>query len=94
MPWGQGDTPIADVLQVLKKNRWAIPVGHRVRVPGPARLHVGRGDREVRAVREGGARRVADWPRFRGLLTIRPVRRSCRSSALLLEQFNGAEELL
>jgi sugar phosphate isomerase/epimerase len=27
MPWGQGDTPIKDVLQCLKKNRWAIPVG-------------------------------------------------------------------
>ena len=26
-PWGQGDTPIKEVLQVLKKNRWAIPVG-------------------------------------------------------------------
>jgi sugar phosphate isomerase/epimerase len=27
MPWGQGDTPIKDVLQTLKKNRWAIPAG-------------------------------------------------------------------
>jgi sugar phosphate isomerase/epimerase len=27
MPWGQGDTPIKDVLQCLKKNKWAIPVG-------------------------------------------------------------------
>ena len=27
MPWGQGDTPIRDVLQTLKRNRWAIPVG-------------------------------------------------------------------
>lgn len=27
MPWGQGDTPIRDVLQTLKKNRWAIPAG-------------------------------------------------------------------
>jgi sugar phosphate isomerase/epimerase len=27
MPWGQGDTPIKEVLQVLKKNKWAIPVG-------------------------------------------------------------------
>src|SRR5476651_2706900 len=25
-PWGQGDTPIKDVLQLLKKERWAIPV--------------------------------------------------------------------
>lgn len=27
MPWGQGDTPIADVLRCLKQHKWAIPVG-------------------------------------------------------------------
>jgi sugar phosphate isomerase/epimerase len=27
MPWGQGATPIKEVLQTLKKNKWAIPVG-------------------------------------------------------------------
>ena len=27
MPWGQGDTPIREVLQTLKKNHWAIPAG-------------------------------------------------------------------
>jgi sugar phosphate isomerase/epimerase len=27
MPWGEGDTPIKDVLQTLKKHQWAIPVG-------------------------------------------------------------------
>ena len=27
MPWGQGDTPLREVLQTLKKNRWAIPAG-------------------------------------------------------------------
>ena len=26
-PWGEGDTPVREILQVLKKNRWAIPVG-------------------------------------------------------------------
>jgi sugar phosphate isomerase/epimerase len=35
MPWGQGDTPIADVLRVLKKNRWAIPVGVEFEYPIP-----------------------------------------------------------
>jgi sugar phosphate isomerase/epimerase len=27
MPWGEGDTPIRDVLRCLKKNKWAIPAG-------------------------------------------------------------------
>jgi sugar phosphate isomerase/epimerase len=27
MPWGQGDTPIREVLQCLKNNKWAIPAG-------------------------------------------------------------------
>jgi sugar phosphate isomerase/epimerase len=36
MPWGQGDTPIADVLRVLKKNKWAIPVGIEFEYPVPA----------------------------------------------------------
>ena len=27
MPWGQGDTPIKEVLQALKKGKWAIPSG-------------------------------------------------------------------
>ena len=27
MPWGQGDTPIKEVLQTLKKHQWAIPAG-------------------------------------------------------------------
>jgi sugar phosphate isomerase/epimerase len=27
MPWGEGDTPIRDVLQCLKQHQWAIPVG-------------------------------------------------------------------
>jgi sugar phosphate isomerase/epimerase len=36
MPWGQGDTPIKEVLQLLKKNKWAIPVGIEFEYPVPA----------------------------------------------------------
>ena len=25
VPWGQGDTPVAEVLQILKKTQWKIP---------------------------------------------------------------------
>ena len=35
MPWGEGDTPIKEVLQVLKKNQWAIPVGIEFEYPIP-----------------------------------------------------------
>ena len=33
MPWGQGDTPIAQVLQLLKKEKLADPRLRRVRAP-------------------------------------------------------------
>ena len=36
MPWGQGDTPIRDVLQLLKKQKWAIPAGIEFEYPIPA----------------------------------------------------------
>ena len=36
MPWGQGDTPIKEVLQTLKKNKWAIPVGIEFEYTVPA----------------------------------------------------------
>jgi sugar phosphate isomerase/epimerase len=26
LPWGKGDTPIREILQLVKKNRWTMPV--------------------------------------------------------------------
>ena len=36
VPWGQGDTPIKDVLQLLKKEKWNIPANIEFEYPGDA----------------------------------------------------------
>jgi len=35
MPWGKGETPIADVLLLIKKNRWPINVDIELEYPIP-----------------------------------------------------------
>ena len=35
MPWGHGDTPITDVLQLMKKNRWTFPATIELEYPVP-----------------------------------------------------------
>jgi sugar phosphate isomerase/epimerase len=35
MPWGQGDTPIAEVLQLMKKERWTFPAFIELEYPTP-----------------------------------------------------------
>jgi sugar phosphate isomerase/epimerase len=35
MPWGQGDTPITEVLQLMKKNRWTFPATIELEYPVP-----------------------------------------------------------
>jgi len=37
VPWGQGDTPIKDVMQLLKKKKYPIPAYVEVEYPIPAR---------------------------------------------------------
>ena len=36
MPWGQGDTPLKDILQTLKKNKYKIPASIEYEYKTPA----------------------------------------------------------
>jgi len=40
VPWGQGDTPIVPVLQMLKKNRWKIPANIEFEYPGDPMVEI------------------------------------------------------
>jgi hypothetical protein len=33
MPWGEGDTPIADILKLIQKNKWSIYCGIELEYP-------------------------------------------------------------
>jgi sugar phosphate isomerase/epimerase len=36
VPWGQGDTPLAELLQLVKKNKWRMPATIELEYPVPA----------------------------------------------------------
>jgi sugar phosphate isomerase/epimerase len=36
MPWGQGDTPLAELMQLVKKNKWRMPATIELEYPVPA----------------------------------------------------------
>jgi sugar phosphate isomerase/epimerase len=42
VPWGQGDTPIRDVLQLLKREKWDIPANIEFEYPGDPLVEVPR----------------------------------------------------
>jgi sugar phosphate isomerase/epimerase len=42
VPWGQGDTPIKEVLQLLKRERWDIPANVEFEYPGDPLVEVPR----------------------------------------------------
>ena len=50
VPWGQGDTPIAEVLQLMQKQKYSVAGDNRARVSGAGRLDARRRDRQVPGV--------------------------------------------
>ncbi len=58
MPWGQGETPLAAVLQSMKKNKYKFPASIEYRVPDPGGL--GRAHRGQEVCRVPAGR---PWPR-------------------------------
>ena len=40
MPWGQGDTPITEVLQLLSREKWDIPANIEFEYPGDPLVEV------------------------------------------------------
>ena len=55
LPWGQGKTPIKEVLQLLKKEKWPIYGDIELEYKIPAGLDVGRRGGQVRGVLQGSA---------------------------------------
>ena len=53
LAWGTGETPIKEILQLVKKNKWKIPASIELGVRDSGRLRRGQGNQEVRAVLQG-----------------------------------------
>jgi sugar phosphate isomerase/epimerase len=53
--WGQGQTPIKEVLQLMKKEKWTFPAEIELEYKNPRRLRRREGSGQVRAVLQRGA---------------------------------------
>ncbi len=53
MPFGQGDTPIKEILTDDEEGKVQVPGHHRDGIPGAGRLHAAGGNRQVRALLPG-----------------------------------------
>ena len=55
LAWGTGETPIKEILQLVKKNKWKMPALGRARIQHPGGLGRREGSQEVRRVLPDGA---------------------------------------
>ena len=62
LPWGEGQTPIKEVLQLLKKEKWPIYADIEAGIQNPGRLHPGSRSRQVRPILQRSARLVGRHP--------------------------------
>ncbi len=53
MPWGQGDTPIKEALQLMKQEHYLFPADHRAGVQNSGGIERDGGDAEVHPILQG-----------------------------------------
>ena len=53
LAWGKGDTPIREILQLVKKNKWTMPATIELEYQVPASSDAVKGSREVPAITAG-----------------------------------------
>ena len=64
LAWGTGETPIRDILQMVRKNNWKIPGVDRARIRHSRGLGRGEGSPEVRRLLSDRARDLAETVRI------------------------------
>ena len=61
LPWGQGKTPIKEILQLMRKEKWTFPADIELEYQDSARLKLRGGSGQVRSVLQGGARLIGGF---------------------------------